>query len=150
MLLGNGASALPRFRVLSLMEAHLENQGPSTGQVLPLARWPRSLLDRRLPCTPRVATPCSLPTVWPGSRDDVRPHQWCHFSRQVWHDILSWLRLPCSTPARRPDRQPPKPCARNSPPLPCWCRGWSGNRETPVLEGAQASCTMLIKEEATL
>ena len=88
----------------------------------------------------------------------------CPFSRQVWHNVLSWLRLPCAAPddnttslvawwqtARQSTPKVMHKGLASATLLVPWMI-WK-QRNSCVFDGAHASvnsCTALIKEEATL
>lgn len=78
------------------MEAHLEGLGAAARALLPLACPPRPLLDRLARRGLQHPARCPLCDQAPETMQHLLLA--CPFSRQVWFEILSWLRMQCRPP----------------------------------------------------
>jgi hypothetical protein len=81
------------------VEDDLEVLGAAAGQILPLAHQPWPLLDCRPLGQERAAAPDCLPIVQPGTWDHAPPDHRVPVCRQVWHEIIAWMCLPCPAPS---------------------------------------------------
>uniref|UniRef100_A0A8I6YN26 Reverse transcriptase zinc-binding domain-containing protein n=1 Tax=Hordeum vulgare subsp. vulgare TaxID=112509 RepID=A0A8I6YN26_HORVV len=91
---------LPRIFDMPFLAAHLEGMGPVEGQVLSLACEPGPMLDRGQTRSPRPPLPHHTRCLLCDQEPENIRHLLltCPFTRQAWHEGLSWLRLPAPTP----------------------------------------------------
>ena len=94
---------LPRIDRERNLEAGLEELGAASREILSLARRARQMLDGRTPPTRGLAHHPRCLLCDQEMETIAHLFTACPFSRKVWHEILSWVRLPC----RLPDRDSP-------------------------------------------
>jgi hypothetical protein len=79
----------------------------------------------------RASTSPKMPPMWQSSRDNPTSLCSCPFSRQIWQEVLSWLRLvdhpqvkPTSLIGGMPQHNTPRSrCTRGRRLRRCWCHG---------------------------
>jgi hypothetical protein len=86
----------------------------------------------------------------------------CSFTKQIWHEALAWLRIPCRPPEDADasifawldtaKRSAPKPMRKGLGLLRCWCHGWFGSTGTTASssEGGLRSPTLCVTSSARL